>query len=322
MRRAATLARAAAIAMSWALAPSCGGETAALGLGEPIQVKTAVFKAGALPGVAVAPGEPAAPGPSVTAILSLSGLATAGQAGKALSGRTSTDAAAIAVGFDGAGSGYWLQPVGFPDPVNAGELTFDMIVDLAPTVPTGLQNLRFVAIDAAGQAGGQVSSELCIGGEIPDNFNACDPSLPPPPAVITLSWDTAADLDLEVVTPDGRVVDPKHPSTAGKGATAAAIAAGGTFDGDAQAGCRALGRRRETLLWKQPPASGTYLLRVNMFDACGASSARFEVGVYTPEPTGDTTSALVARQQLHGLLLAQQANGGAGPGLYLGAQDF
>src|SRR6185436_17635651 len=128
-------------------------------------------------GVAVAPGEPAAPGPSVTAILSLSGLATAGQSGKALAGRTSTDAAAIAVGFAGAGSGYWLQPVGFPDPVNAGELTFDMVVDLSPTVPTGLQNLRFVAIDAAGQAGGQVSSELCIGGEIPDNFNACDPSI-------------------------------------------------------------------------------------------------------------------------------------------------
>jgi hypothetical protein len=318
-----TRAAATLIATAAALGAGCGGQTASSGAGEPIQVKTATFKAGVLPGVVVAPGDPAPGGPAVTAILSLSPLATAGQSGKALAGRTSTDAAAIAIGFEGAGSGYWLQPVGLPDPVNNGELTFDMSVDLAPTVPTGLQNLRFVAIDAAGQAGAQVASELCIGGEIPDNYNACDPTLPPPAAVISLAWDSAADLDLEVVTPDGRVVDPKHPSTAGKGATSAQIAAGGAFDGDAQAGCRAQGRRRENLIWKQQaPASGTYLLRVNMFDACGATAAHFTLGVYTPEPTGDATSALVVRQELTGLLLGQQANGGAAPGLYVGAHDF
>ena len=83
---------------------------------------------------------------------------------------------------------------------------------------------------------------LCVDGVIPDNFNVCAPNLPPPAAVLSLDWDTAADLDLQVTTPDGKLVDAKHPTTArhGRGRRRESRPAG-VLDVDAQAGCRTVG---------------------------------------------------------------------------------
>lgn len=301
---------------------ACGGERAPTAYAEPIKVRTAVFKPGPLPGTLAASDAGAVGGPRVTLVELTSGLARAGQAGKTLGGRTSPDAAAIAVAFDGAGSGYWLQPTGFPDPTRRGELSFNMQIDFAPDAPTGNQHLTFAAIDVNGVAGQQVQSELCIAGLVPDNLNACAPTLPPPGAVISLSWDGAADLDLEVTTPDGRVVDRRHPSTAGKGASVAAVADGGVLDNDAQGGCRPQGPQRENLVWQTAPPAGPYQLRVNLFDACGAASAAFQVTLYTAEPTGPDTSQLVERDRKGGILLSRQANAGTGVGLYLGTFDL
>jgi hypothetical protein len=334
---ASTRAAARALTSTAALAISvgcAGGAPSVAGLGEPIVIETAVFKAGPLPGTpppspdagagAGADTDAGAPaGPAVTAVQLPSGLGFAGQAGKSLSGLTSPDAVAVAVKLASAGSGYWLQPVGFPDPTAGGDLTFDMIADFAASVPTGLQALRFVAIDAAGAAGPQTDVALCIDGVIPDNFNACNPKIAPPAAVISLAWDSAADLDLQVVTPAGQVVDPKHPGAPAAGAEGGAAAApAAVFTTDAGANCSAAGARRESLVWQKPPAPGTYLLRVNLFAACGAAAAHFVLTVATAAPTGADTSALVEGQRLVGELLASQANGGAGPGLYVGAVNF
>jgi hypothetical protein len=305
-------------------AAGCGGERAPEAYDEPMKVRTAVFKSGPLPGLAPADGgvptDAGAAGPRVTLIELISGLARAGQAGKALGGRTSTDAVAVAVAFEGAGTGYWIQPTGFPDPTRGGELSFDMVIDFAADAPAGNRRLVFVALDANGVAGQQITSTLCLAGDVPDNLNACAPTIAPPAAVISLSWDGAADLDLEVVTPSGQVIDRRHPSTAAKGASAAAVADGGVLDNDAQGGCRPQGPQRENLIFQSPPPSGPYQIRVNLFDACGATSAAFDVTLYTSKPTGEKTSQLVERDRKSGILLGRQANGGAGVGLYLG--DF
>jgi hypothetical protein len=289
----------------------CGGERAPAALEQPVVVRTAVWKAGELPGSP--PGD--GPGPAVTATIAASGIAFAGQSGKAVSGRASRDAVAVAVRFPGAGTGYWVQPLGLADPSNGNELTFDMVLDLSEQAPTGNTSLRFAAIDGQGNAGPQRDLSLCVAGAIPDNLNACDPKIAPPAAVISLGWDGPADLDLQVVTPDGRQVDARHPSTAPKQAPEEA----GVLDLDAQAGCAARGPRRENLIWQRPPAPGTYLLYANLFDACGTGASHFALTVHTPESTGEKTSRLVERQRHAGVLLGAQANGGAGPGLYLGA---
>jgi hypothetical protein len=99
----------------------CAGERAPAGLSEPLVVRTASFKSGPLPGdapVAADAGTPA--GPRVTAIGLLNAIAFAGRPGKSVTGRTSTDAVAIAVSFADAGSGYWIQPLGAPDTLNGG----------------------------------------------------------------------------------------------------------------------------------------------------------------------------------------------------------
>jgi hypothetical protein len=312
--------RATIAATIIALAPlGCAGEPAPIGLGEPITIATAAFKPGSLPGSAPAGADArTVAGPRITAIQTISGLAFAGQAGKAVSGRASTDAVAIALRFAGAGTGYWVQPLGVADLLNGGELTFDIRIDFAATAPPGNQKLELVALDASGAGGEQSLLSLCVDAVIPDNFNVCAPNLAPPAAVISLDWDTAADLDLQVTTPAGKLVDGKHPNTVGMGAPAAEIAAGGALDGDAQIGCRAVGPRRENLVWQQPPASGSYQIRVNLYDACGAQSAHFAVTLYTSEPDDMGTSRLVRRQRIAGSLLALQANGGAAPGLYIG----
>jgi hypothetical protein len=318
--------RAALLSAMALVAVGCGGERSPTAYSEPMKVRTAVFKEGALPGAPPPDGgfpsgaDAGVAGPRVTLVELISGLTRAGQSGKTLGGRTTTDAVAVAVAFEGAGTGYWLQPTGFPDPTRGGELSFDMVIDFAAEAPTGNQRLVFSAIDADGVAGPQLTSALCVAGDVPDNLNACAPTLPPPAAVISLSWYGVADLDLEVTTPDGRVVNRRHPSTAGKGAGAPAVADGGVLDNDAQGGCRPQGAQRENLIFQSPPPRGAYQIRVNLFDACGAAHAPFQVQLYTREATGEKTSRLVERGSKTGSLLARQANGGSAPGLYIG--DF
>jgi hypothetical protein len=106
------------------------------------------------------------------------------------------------------------------------------------------------------------------------------------------------------------------------GATATQIAEGGHLDRDAQTGCRATGPRRENLIWQQPPVPGGYQIRVNLFEACGASSARFAVTLYTSQPDEAGASQLVRGPRTAGTLLAISANGGRTPGLYVGAIDL
>jgi len=305
-------------------AAGCGSQTAPLALGEPIRVQNAAFKAGDLPGTPPSPPDAGvAGGPRVTAIQTISGIAFAGQVGKAISGRTSPDAAAVGVRIAGAGTGYWVQPLGAADLLNGGELIFDLRIDFAESVPPGNQKLEVVAIDADGAGGEQSQVTLCVEGVIPDNFNVCAPNLPPPAAVVSLDWDTAADLDLQVTTPDGKLVDGKHPTTAPTGTTPAQLATVGVLDNDAQGGCRGVGPRRENLIWQKAPPAGDYLIRVNLFDACGAASARFNVTVYTASVDADGGAGpLVAGQRTTGFVLGTQANGGAVPGLYLGSVAF
>jgi hypothetical protein len=321
----------------WLLASAaCGGAEFDSGAEEPLVLHASststlagvpaplVFVEGALPGTP--PRAPAGPDEPlrVTAVENASGLAIVGEVGKTLSGRVSREAVAVGIALAGQTDGHWVVPVGAPDPTNNGEYLWNVSFEVTAAAATGPSKLRVVAIGANGVAGVQTESDLCVVPAVPDNFNACDPTIPPPAAVISLAWDTAADLDLVVTTPSGRIVSPKAPGTAPKGATTAEVNAGGRIDLDAQAGCRFFGRRRENLVFQKPPEPGVYNFYVNVFDACGASSARYSVGVYTPEATSPTTSHVVERQLVRGFVLGASANGGAGkaPGLYVGSFTF
>src|ERR1043165_5880570 len=125
---------------------ACSGVESKSALNEPIRVQSASFKEGHLP------GNPGAK-PEVTALETASTVVHPRQSGKSLSGRTSPDAVAVAIAFADLGTGYWVFPVGGPDPANGGELDWSATLDFGDNIPAGKHDLAVVGIDAAGQPG-------------------------------------------------------------------------------------------------------------------------------------------------------------------------
>jgi hypothetical protein len=307
---------------------ACSGEPSETGLGEPLRLRNAAFKRGDLPG-----GAPVATGgapPLVTSFETASTVVHPGQTEKGLLGRASPEAVAVAVRFADVGSGYWVLPVEGPDPQNNGELGWQAVADFGVDVAPGIHALRVVAIDGNGHAGTQRELSVCITPSVPDNLNACDPKLVPPAAVLSLSWDTPVDLDLVVVTPDGRIVDAKHPRTSAPpppgpstGGDAGAPANVGTFDRDSNGGCAIDGQQRENLVFQARPAPGSYLVYASLFDACGRAPVHFRFSLYEPEATADPkVQRLVESITKKGVLLGIEASGGSRLGTFVTEVTF
>jgi hypothetical protein len=300
------------------LLAGCTGEVRPLGLGEPIRVHDATLRRTEMP------GGPDAEGPAVTAVETIGGIWSQGQLDRAISGRTSDDAHAIGLAIADLGTGYWVLPVGARDPAFPGERHFEVELDVGGSLPPGVHVLRAVAIDGEGNAGAWSDLEFCaIDPRVPTDLSACDPTLPPPAAVIALEWDEDADLDLVLVTPDGKTVDARHPTTA-------LVPEGeeiprellndphtGRLDGDSLAECIPDGRNAESVTWREAPLAGQYNVYVNLYDACGHASARFGVVTYRREEIAEGEFRLVRSDAVTGVVLAPSANGGAGQPLYV-----
>lgn len=308
------------------LLPGCTGVDPDRGLTEPIRVTHGTFEAAEMPGQPPLPAE-APPGtpqidPKITLIESVNNVFSPGQAGKSLSGRASESAVAIGLRFADLGAGYWVVPAGGLDPQAPGERTWSLGFEIGDDVPPGLHPLRIVAIDDAGAAGTQAELATCVTSPVPDNLNACDPTIEPPAAVLSLSWENEADLDLGLVTPSGKFVDAKHPSTVTGDPEGVDPAKDGAIDRDANAACASDSIHRENVVWPLIPAPGTYLVYVNLFDACGEAAAPFTATFYLREQRPDGTFALSEKIRAPGELFAAQANGGGAQGLYVTTFTF
>jgi len=279
-------------------------------------VRNGVLREGPLPGAA--PGDGGVTAPAITAAESSGALVAPGQAGKVYLGRATPEAFAVGVRLDELGTGWWMVPVGGADPSFNDELTWQLTADFAGRVAPGLHRMRFVALDAAGRGGTQRDLRVCVLPDIPDNLHACDPSIAAPDTVLSLSWDTDADLDLVVVTPDGKVVDARHPSTAASVGTSVPAErlrdpSTGVLDRNSNGACVLDRVRRENLVWQGPPAPGVWRVYVNLFDACRQAAARFRVGVWRRDASGAQRETL----RRDGVLTALAANGGARRGTFV-----
>jgi hypothetical protein len=298
----------------------CSGEPSLSGAGEPLVVSGATFIAGPLPGSPpLDGGTPTAP--DVTSVQSANNVLVPGQSGRTLAGDVTDDATSVAVRFADLGTGYWVLVPGAPDTSAPGMLTWSMTFDVGEGFAPGVHPLRFAALGPAG-AGTQTDQLVCVDTPFPDDLAACDPTLTPPAAVLSLSWDAPVDLDLELGTPEGVLLTPKHPTTSpsldgGVGPN------DGVLDRDSDANCVPDHVNREDVVWQHTPVSGQYLAYANLFSACGQASVRFTLSLYVAEPTGVAKeTALQLKLQTSGELLALDANGGAGMGLYLAAFSF
>ncbi len=305
--------RRAALSLALVLA-SCGGERNPSGLEEPFRVRNAQFREGDLPGTAPGDAGVSTTTPAITALESANALLRLRQPGKVFSGRTNPRGATVGVRFPTLGTGWWQINVGGPDPTFDNDYTWTLQADFSDALPTGLQTLRFVALDEAGRAGEQRDYRVCVLPDVPDNLNACDPTIVPPDTVISLAWEEDVDLDLVVVTPEGRVVDARHPS-----AETPATRTSGALDRNSNANCAVDSIRRENLVFQGAPSPGLYRIYANLFSACGRPATRYRATVHLREILeGGRTSGVRETFRREGLLTAIAANGGAALGTFVG----
>jgi hypothetical protein len=325
------MTRALLLPLAWSAAlASCGGQPAssAAAATQPFRVEGAQFLEGALPGLPESPATvdagPAAT-PTVTDVQVQTNSIAPGTEGLDFAGHASPTAQTIEVRFADLGTGYWLVPVGVPDPSANNFLTWQFTADFGHDIPPGPHALLFAAVDANGASGTQSSLAFCVDTPVPDNFNACSPKLAPPAAVLSLTWNTAVDLDLIVQTPTGATVGGKVVTTAPPGTSVKAASGGsnGVLDHDSNRNCAIDGIQREDIVWQTAPPAGLYEVWVDLFRSCGQPAASFTVSLWLPQADGDGGQHLVQQPRLAaGELLAAQANGGAGRGLFVGSFNF
>lgn len=300
----------------------CSGETLSRGLTEPLRIDNAQFEEGDLPGIKA--DSEAAQAESVSelpSLVSLSALSTVppGAVDRSISGTATPNTVSVGIRFEDLGSGYWVLPTTTADVFSAGELAWGGLASYARQPEPGKHKLLAVAVDKDGNAGVQANLNVCLLPEVPDNGNVCDPSKDPPKLVISLAWNSPVDLDLRVVTPDGKIVDAKHPTTAladedGKvDPTAEGL---GHIATDSNAGCELDGQQRENLVFQARPPAGDYLVYANLFEACEQPSVEFTLTLHSSIPADDHFTQLETLRKSGGLQ-AVHANGGAALGTFL-----
>jgi len=242
-----------------------------------------------------------------------------GQNNVGVSGTATQDVSSVAFKLKDLGTGYWVMPVGALD-VATQKNSWDISADFGRDIPEGYQYLNFVGIDGNGNAGAIQALRVCIAGRLYDGFQGCVATAKPPAAAIALTWDTNVDLDIQVLTPDGQLIEPKNPLTTPLDAGVTQIPAGtGRIDRDSNAACVIDGIREEDLVWATTAPKGTYGIYVNLFDSCKQPVVHFNVKVYTAvdKPDVDAGKQLQSWYSADGILLEFQANGGSSRGYFV-----
>jgi hypothetical protein len=245
---------------------ACGsGATSDLGLGSRMRVDGAQFVEGPLPMASPV-------GPHVASVELPTNTIWPGLSGKPFHGSLDAQATAAAVTLAGD-EGYWLVPAGVPDFATPTLPTFNGTASFAATLAAGRYTFQVEAIDGQGAFGPPAAVALTATGGSPAS------AAPPGALVVTLTWDTEADLDLHVVDPAGDEIYHGDPSSmpAFSGGQAADAGSYGYLDFDSNAGCIIDGLRREDVIWPSAPPSGAYLVRVDTASLCGQPIANFQV---------------------------------------------
>jgi hypothetical protein len=299
-----------------ALTVGCEQSPYASGVSEAFQIRDATFVLGALP------EDETAEGPSVVYAASVGYVVTQGQGNIQYTGLVTKDSYAVLITAQGVSEGYWIVTLDGPDVTQNNDLLFDLTADFTREMPYGLQTLSFVSTDETGAPGPRYDSTLCV---LPDvssnNLAACDPEVEPQSAVVSLRWDTNVDLDLRVLTPEGKLVSWKAPTTAIADGTIPKEdledPATGELTRDSNGNCDIDGIRLESLVFPGEPPPGEYKLYASLHATCGQPTVHYGASVYR-RVTDEEGSFLVEREDLAtGALSPIHADGGASLGTFI-----
>lgn len=245
------------------LAGCSDGASSDPALGSRMRLLGAQFVPGATPA--------AQDGPEVSAIELLSTTIWPGYDDKPLRGTLGVSATAAALALSGD-DGYWLLGAGPPD-ISAPELpTFRGTAAFSRSLPEGLYTFEVRAADAAGQFGAPHRQTLTALPLAPSRALAGE-------LVVTLTWDSEADVDLHVIDASGSEIFHGAPTSRDPFDASATDADVGTLDVDSNADCAGDDLRQEDVIWAQGPPSGHYAVRVDTTSLCGSSAARWTVRV-------------------------------------------
>jgi hypothetical protein len=274
----------AAVAVIAATALASCDDTAApdVGLDAELRVKGGQFFRGTMP------AEDGA-GPEVKTV-ALTLAVQPGTSARRCAGVLGPPATAVALSIEGD-LGYWVVPAGLPDVSARGFPTFATQLDFAQRLSVGTHVFVARAVDAAGHFGPASTSPLVV----------TPPAAPAGRFVVSLTWDTHADLDLHLTDPAGveiwkRNINSYEPPPPGSSPEAPGTPhPGGILDFDSGAQCVPDGRHAEHVVYADKPPSGHYVARVDTYELCGASGAHWRVegfldGVSIAAAEGSSTS--------------------------------
>ncbi len=260
------------------LASACGARD--LGLDALLRIEGGYYVEGPLPAESG--------GPAVLSLETTRNALSPGDRGHILRGTLPGQANGLAL-MRAGDPGHWIVTAGPPDIASPELLSFDLRAELDHGAPTGELRIETRATDRDGRTGATRALALMVEAEPVDDAELS----------VTLAWEGAADLDLRVVDPAGTEIGVRNPNAWEMPPPEAepdptGWREGATLDVDAQAGCTAVGRRRERVRWPIAPAAGTYLVRVDTYSLCGDASARWRViaarqGVVLGEAQGVST---------------------------------
>lgn len=260
--------------MRWASLPfclwiaACSGADPGNGLGSYMYIQGAQFVPGALDPQTTGQSSPAVhPSSKNFSILP-------GTTGKTLEGTAGLDASAVLIGFVGD-PGHWVVPVGIVDQAT-GDFTFSAKASFASVLPTPPVQIAYQAVARDGHAGPVQLQSYSLGSTVPQGE-----------MVLSLEWDTEADLDLRVTLPsvDGGTIEVGTrkrtslvpPAPGDPEPTPEQVSAAAYLDMDSNSQCVIDGRRQESIIWPTPPSPGTYVVRVDTFSLCGEAKAHWQV---------------------------------------------
>jgi hypothetical protein len=256
------LTRIAACILGILLQASCSsGASPDQGLTALLWVSSAQFVLGA-------PPSPFDGGPQVSTINSTNNNVLVGQSGKKVDGDVDLTATSLAMYLEGD-LGYWIFPSDAPDSTTMGQRLWQATFSLSPLLTPGTQKLILQGVDADKHFGPPASLDLRVHDNVPEGD-----------LVVSLAWDTEADLDLHVVDPNGVEIWSHKPTDykpTSPPAAPAAILEYGHLDFDSNAGCVIDGRREENVVWGSMRQAGHYQVRVDTVSLCGQPAARWSL---------------------------------------------
>lgn len=314
-----------ALAVVCAAAFACSdGQQAKIGTDEPIVVSGAQFIRGDMPGAPPLDGGGddggTATGPLTVLSVDYNNVhVVPGASGKSFGGIVTSDSAAVGIRLANRGSGYWVVPVGARDSQVPNGSDFSANVSFNVGDAAGNADLLMVAIDANGNAGTQLDTQVCIGSRIPDNGHACDPSIAVPAVVFTLQWDANFDVDLHVVAPDGTDINPKTNPLQVMPDAGQPPSDDPKIDRDSLGRCVPDGWRQEDLVFPNYPVVGPYDIYADPFDACGQAAVRFKLTIWEAQGDGELHATYAQSGEL---LNNASVTGGGTAGLFITEKQF